>query len=129
MTIAYWCVFVIILFPFLFAALAKTSSAFNNHDPRKYLQNLTGWRQRAHYIQLNSFEILPSFGIAVIVANLLHAHQSNINILALIFVVSRAFYAIFYLADKPSFRSLCWAVGMVCIIGLFIISMNKYTGI
>ena len=78
MTISYWCVLAILMFPYVFTVLAKTSPAFNNHDPRKYLQNLTGWRQRAHYIQLNSFEVAPSFGIAVIVANLLQIGRAHV---------------------------------------------------
>ena len=121
MTTAYWCVLTAIIFPYFFTVLAKISPSFNNHDPRKYLQNLTGWRQRAHYIQLNSFEMTPSFGIAVVVATLVHAHQSNIDMLALIFVVSRVFYAIFYLLDKASLRTLSWGIGIMCIIGLFLI--------
>lgn len=121
MTVAYWCIFATIIFPYFFTVLAKSSPAFNNHDPRKYLQNLTGWRQRAHYVQLNSFEITPPFSIAVIVATLIHGHQSSIDMLALTFVVSRVCYGIFYLSDQANFRTLSWAVGMACIIGLFCI--------
>jgi uncharacterized MAPEG superfamily protein len=110
-----------ILFPYFFTVLAKSLPTFNNHDPRQYLQNLTGWRKRAHSIQLNSFEITPAFGIAIIVANLIHAQQSSIDTLAFTFVVSRVCYAICYLSDKASLRSLFWGVGIVCIIGLFLI--------
>ncbi|MBA3661925.1 MAG: MAPEG family protein [Gammaproteobacteria bacterium] len=121
MTIAYWCVFVIILFPYLFTILAKSGAGFNNHDPREYLQTLTGWRKRANYTQLNSIEIAPAFGIAVIIAHLLHSTQSTLDVLAIIFVITRACYAICYLTDKAAFRSLFWALGMGCIIGMFFI--------
>lgn len=119
MTIAYWCVLIIILFPYFFTFLAKTSKHFNNHDPRSYLETVTGWRKRAHNTQLNSFEAIPSFGLAVIIAHLMHVDQFKLDTLAVIFVVTRIFYAIFYLADKPTLRSLIWTVGMVCVIAMF----------
>jgi uncharacterized MAPEG superfamily protein len=121
MTIAYGCVLAMIIFPYIFAGLAKYSPTYDNHDPREYLQHLTGWHKRAHYIQLNSFEATPAFGIAVIIAHLIHTHQTSIDTLALIFVISRVCYAIFYLNDKASFRSLFWMIGMACIIGLFFV--------
>ena len=127
MTIAYWCILITIIFPYFFTVLAKTSSIYNNHDPRQYLQSLTGWRKRAHYIQLNCFEITPSFGIAVIIASLIHARQLSIDTLALTFVVSRLCYAICYLVDKASLRTLFWGLGILCVIGLFLLPLNKFT--
>lgn len=121
MTIAYWCVLVMIVFPYFFAMLAKSGPNFNNHDPRLYLQNITGWRKRADYIQKNTFETTPAFGIAVIISHLIHAHQQSIDTLAIAYVISRIFYALCYLSDKASLRSLFWTVGMICIIGLFCI--------
>ncbi|MDR3478628.1 MAG: MAPEG family protein [Gammaproteobacteria bacterium] len=122
MTTAYWCVLVMILFPYIFTVLAKSGSGFNNHKPREYLQHLTGWRQRANNIQLNCFESTPAFGIAVIIAHLVHAHQSTIDMLAMAFVAARILYAIFYLTDKASFRTLFWAIGLGCVVGLFCIT-------
>lgn len=122
MTIAYWCILAMIIFPYIFTTLAKSSPKFNNHHPREYLQSLTGWRKRAHYVQLNSFEVTPAFGIAVIVAHLMNSNQSSINMLALTFVASRVCYGICYLSDKAGFRSFFWLIGMACIVGLFFIS-------
>ena len=122
MTTAYWCVFIIILFPYLFTTLAKTGRHFSNSDPRTYLDKLTGWRKRAHYVQLNSFEALPAFGLAVIIAQLAHAPQGTLDKLAMVFVIARIFYGICYLADKALFRTLFWGVGLACVIGMFYIS-------
>ncbi len=121
MTIAYSCVLIMILFPYIFTFLAKTSSHYNNHDPRHYLEKTTGWRRRANYIQLNSFESTPAFGIAVIIAHLTHASQPLIDTFAIVFVITRIVYAICYLADKAKLRSLFWVVGFACIIGLFFV--------
>jgi uncharacterized MAPEG superfamily protein len=122
MTIAYWCVLAMILFPYIFTIIAKTGPGFNNREPRLYLQQIIGWRRRANNIQLNCFESTPAFSVAVIIAHLAHAHQSSINTLAIAFVAARIIYAICYLSDQASLRSLFWAVGMGCVVGLFCIA-------
>jgi len=120
MTMAYSCVLLMIIFPYFFTTLAKFSTHFNNHKPREYLDHLTGWRKRANYVQLNSFEVHPAFGIAVIIAHLIKTVQFNIDVFAITFVVSRICYAICYLSDQASLRSLFWFIGMACIVGLLL---------
>jgi uncharacterized MAPEG superfamily protein len=119
MTIAYTCVLLIILFPYVFTFMAKAGTRYNNHDPRNCLEGLTGWRRRANYVQLNSFEAMPAFGVAVIISQLAHASQHSINILAVVFVIARICYGICYLTDKATMRSLFWFVGLGCVVGLF----------
>lgn len=123
MTIAYWCVLIIIIFPYIFTILAKSGAHFNNHDPRTYLQNITGWRKRANYVQLNSFEIMAPFGISVVIAHLAHASQSSINSLALAFIITRIIYALCYLFDYASLRTLFWTLGLVCIVCFYVVSV------
>ncbi|CAN5236588.1 MAPEG family protein [soil metagenome] len=122
MTIAYWCVLGMIIFPYIFAFLTKTGPNYNNNDPRAYLEKLSGWRRRAYNIELNSFEITPAFGLAVIIAHLAHAPQLTLDKLAIAFVITRIIYALCYIFDKASLRTLFWTLGIGCIIGLFYIS-------
>jgi uncharacterized MAPEG superfamily protein len=121
MTIAYGCVLLMIIFPYLFTILAKTGPFFNNHAPREYLEHTTGWRKRAHWVQLNSFEITPAFAASVIIAHQLHATQSSIDALTIAFVATRCLYAACYLSNKALLRSIAWIIGFGCIIGLFFI--------
>jgi uncharacterized MAPEG superfamily protein len=123
MTIAFWCVFVMILFPYIFAGIAKGGRGYDNHDPRTYLATLTGWRKRANYVQMNSFEALIVFGLAVIIAQLAQGPQWMIDSLAVTFVVLRIIYSICYLKDKAGLRSLVWGLGMLCVIGLFLVKV------
>lgn len=125
MTVAYWCVLAMIIFPYIFTIMAKAGSKYDNHDPRAALQKMTGWRKRANYIQLNSFEATPAFGIAVIIAHLAHANQLTLDKLAITFVIARVFYAICYLTDKATLRSLVWFVGYACVISLFCIAAQS----
>jgi uncharacterized MAPEG superfamily protein len=122
-TIAYWCVLAAALLPYAFTSFAKFSGpGFNNYKPREFLEKLDGARKRAHWAQLNSFESFPMFAAAVIIAHQLHAEQSTLNLLAIAYVALRAFYGIFYIANKAPLRSLVWFASMGCIVGLFVIS-------
>lgn len=126
MTTAYWCLLVAIFLPYAFTSFAKFRRDFGprqNHNPREFLDKLSGARKRAHWAQLNSFEVLPGFVAAVLVAQHLQvAQQTTIDGLALAFVISRLVYGICYIADWAMLRSLVWFFGMGCIAALFIVS-------
>lgn len=119
MSIAYWCVLFIIIFPYIMTVAAKWGKHYDNHKPREYLDATTGWRKRAHYVQLNTFEALPAFGLAVVIAHLGHVYQPTLDKIAIIFVLARIMYAICYLTNKALFRTLFWLVGFGCVIGMF----------
>lgn len=125
MVIAYACVLMAALLPYLFTVLAKASKTFDNRAPREYLASLEGWRKRANWVQMNGFEAFPPFAAAVIIAEQLqHASQNHINILAVTFVVARILYGFFYLLDKPILRTLTWFLGFASVITLFIVSLQ-----
>jgi len=46
----------------------------------------------------------------------------NVDALALAFVVFRALHAACYIGNKPMLRSHAWRLGIVCVIGLFVVS-------
>lgn len=121
MTTAYWCVFVAMLLPIVWAGVAKAGAKdYDNARPRDYLAGLQGRRQRANWAQANSYESFPAFAAGVIIAHLAGAAQPVIDMLALGYVLARILYGIFYILDRATLRSLAWAGGMGCIIGLFV---------
>ena len=126
MTIAFWTILAAIALPWLMAALKKSplavSGKYSNRAPRAMQPKLEGLSQRAHWAEQNSFEILPAFVAAVLVAHLAGAEQMLIDQLAIGFVVSRVLYSICYLMNWASLRSLVWMVGLLFIVGLFVIS-------
>lgn len=126
MITAYYCVFIAAFLPYIFTVLAKWSANFNNRRPREYLDKIEGWRKRAHWVQVNSFEAFPAFAAAVIIACLQAPHSiTTINLLAEIFIIARLAYGICYIADWASFRSLVWFVGLSCVLGLFLIATSN----
>lgn len=128
-TIAYWCLLMAALLPIACAAIAKwgmfrvarRDGGFDNHNPRAWLARQKDWRARANAAQANSFEALPFFIGAVIIAHQLGAHQGWLDILAFLYVVLRILYVMMYVADMASVRSMVWVAALLTNIGILFI--------
>ena len=120
MTIAYACVLLMGLMPYIAAGIAKKGfEQYDNSLPRHWLAKQTGYRARANAAQANLFESLPLFFAAVIIASIAKAPQVRIDLLAIGFVISRIAYLICYIANWPTTRSIVWLIGLVCVITTF----------
>lgn len=125
MTLAYWCVLAAILLPYIWTGVAKFTSGFrprDNHNPREYLEKLEGPAKRAHWAQLNTFESIPGFMAAVIIAHQAGAPQATVDAIAVTYIGLRLAYGVLYITDKAQLRSLVWAGGVACIVALFVVS-------
>ncbi|HQQ71710.1 MAG TPA: MAPEG family protein [Alicycliphilus sp.] len=122
-TVAYWCVLIAALLPVVCAWLAKRGSfrGADNHDPRAWLARQSGWRARANAAQANSFEALPFFIGAVIIAHQLGAPQMLLDLLAFLFVLLRVAYISMYLGDMPKLRSAVWALAFLVNIAILLL--------
>jgi uncharacterized MAPEG superfamily protein len=126
LTLAHVCLLVACLLPIVCAGIAKggafgvprSRGGYDNHDPRAWLAQQTGYRARANAAQANSFEALPLFVAAVLVAHQTQAAQGVVNGLALAFVALRVAYIALYVADRQMLRSLVWMLGMLCCVAL-----------
>ena len=120
-TIAYWCILLAAMLPIVCAGIAKSGmmnkprkdGGYDNHDPRSWLARQGDWRARANNAQANSFEALPFFFAAVIVAHQLKAVQLSLDLLAVAFVLLRVAYIYLYLTDRAALRSLVWALAFL----------------
>ncbi len=121
MNFAYWMLLAAAFLPYLTVVFAKWSGRIDNHAPRRDLAALTGWRQRADWAHRNHFESFPAFAAAVIVAELTHAPQGRIDLLAGAYVVLRVLYTAAYIADRAALRSVIWSLGFVAVIWLFVL--------
>ncbi|MFY3383416.1 MAPEG family protein [Paracidovorax sp. MALMAid1276] len=128
-TVAYWCVLIAALLPIGCAWLAKSGAfgkprrdgGFDNRNPREWMARQTDWRARANAAQANSFENLPFFIGAVIIAHLLGAGQTMLDMLAFLYVMLRIFYIMMYVADMPTARSAVWAGAFVVNIAILFV--------
>lgn len=125
-TVAYWCVLVAALLPLACAWLAKSKGfgkprregGFDNNDPRGWLARQSDWQARANAAQANSFEALPFFIGAVVIAHQLAAPRAMVDILAVLFVTLRIIYIAMYVAGLPTIRSAIWALALLVNIGI-----------
>jgi uncharacterized MAPEG superfamily protein len=129
LTLAYWAVLVAALLPLLCSSLAKwqmfgvprREGGYDNHNPRAWLARQGDWRARANAAQANSFEALPLFIGAVIIAHQHLAPQSRLDLLALAFVALRLVYILLYVTDKAALRSAVWTLALAVNIAILFI--------
>ena len=124
MTIAFWCVFSAILLPYVWTIVAKAGpTPYDNNSPREFCEAQTGYRQRAYWAAQNSFESLPVFAAAVIIAYLVGViAPATLNCLALAFIACRILHGILYLLDWASLRTFIWLIAQGCIVAMFVLS-------
>ncbi len=124
MSIAYFCVFIAIFLPLVFAGMAKSAGQFDNAQPRVWLANLSGWQQRANWAQQNTFEAFPAFAAGVIIAHQLGGAQIWLDALAVAFLLFRVAFGAAYIADKPVPRTWAWVGGFACTIGMYVVAIT-----
>jgi uncharacterized MAPEG superfamily protein len=128
-TLAYWCVLIAALLPPVCAWLAKSNGfgkprregGYDNQAPREWLARLSGWHARANAAQANSFEALPFFIGAVVIAHQLGASQTRVDILALLFVTLRVIYIALYVANLATLRSVAWVLALAANVGILFV--------
>ncbi|OSZ65999.1 MAPEG family protein [Hydrogenophaga sp. IBVHS2] len=120
LTVAYWAVLVAALLPIFCAGLAKwgmfkvspKAGGYDNNNPRAWLARQTDWRARANAAQANTFEALPFFFAAVIIAHQAGAYQMRLDVMAFLWVFLRVLYVLMYVADQATARSLVWLLAL-----------------
>ena len=126
LTVAYWAVLLSALLPIFCAGLAKwgmfsksrKDGGYDNHNPRAWLARQTDWRARANAAQANTFEALPFFFAAVIIAHQMGAYQMRLDVMAFLWVFLRVLYVLLYVADQASARSLVWLLALALNVGI-----------
>jgi uncharacterized MAPEG superfamily protein len=113
------CLMIVALMPFFWTVLAKSTPKYDNVNPRQYLGNLKGWRQRAWHAHLNCWEALALLIAALVTAWHAGVPAARIDELATIFVAARVLHGLFYLANIAVLRTLVWFVGVICVVMLF----------
>lgn len=112
------------LLPYVFTIIAKVAGGFkvkDNQNPRVFLNQTTGLASRADAVQKNSFESLPLFIAAVLMAEYMVVNQAVILVLGQAYLLLRVAYGICYLANWSKLRSVIWFMSMACPIFLLIL--------
>ena len=121
MTIAEWCVFgALMLYLFTITPIKWLGfRRFDNarpRDPKFYGDPL---RTRALGAHQNGIEAFPFFAFAVLLAEFRGGPQRLVNEMAVLFLIVRIAYVFTYLGDRPTLRSILWALGFAINIAIF----------
>ena len=124
---AIWAMVVASLLPLTMALTTKMLGGFNmadNAHPREFLQGTTGTAARANAAQQNSYETLPVFLAAVLVAMLFFVPQIIVNTLAWLYVLIRIGFCVAYITNLAMFRSILWVLSIACCLMLFYLAIR-----
>ena len=129
MTIAFWCVLVAAILPYVCFGIARNRGRGprgerlrDNRHPRDFPNRIEGLAKRAWDAHLNAFKSLPGFAAAVIIAHLVHAPQNQIDFIASVWVLARVAHMAFYLTDKDKLRTSAELISLACVLGLFVVA-------
>ncbi|MEY4652677.1 MAG: hypothetical protein RI884_1258 [Pseudomonadota bacterium] len=119
-TVSYACLLVAALLPIVCVALAKQpgfgrprrEGGYDNVNPRAWQARQEGRSAWAYAAQANSFEALPLFVGAVLVAHQMGATQTLVDALSVVFVTLRIIYIGAYLTGRASLRSVVWVAAL-----------------
>lgn len=125
MNLAFLCVLIACVLPWVLTVVAKAGGSrsgkrYDNREPRVWLSELAGWPRRANAAQQNSWEALLIFVAAVLMASHAQVPQATLDFWATWFIVGRVLYAVLYIANRPSLRSLMWVLAMAAPLRLMI---------
>jgi len=117
MSILIGCLFFALLLPFIakipLAFAMNKQGGYDNKHPREQQAGLTGFGARALAAHQNAFESLIIFTPAILLAITSNHTGEFIQQLALLHVIARVFYHIFYLYNISILRSILWAVAII----------------
>ncbi|WP_213773114.1 MAPEG family protein [Bradyrhizobium sp. dw_78] len=121
MTAAEWCVFGTLLLYLLTIAPVRWIGfrRFDNSRPRDSAFYQDPIAARALGAHQNGIEAFPFFAVAVLLAEFRAGPQRYINELAVLFLIVRIAYVLTYLGNRPTLRSILWAIGFVINIAIF----------
>lgn len=105
--------------------IAKFSAhgAFDNARPRDPEFFKDAFRARGLGAHQNGLEGFAFFAAAVIVAQIRAAPQGAVDAMALGYVALRIGYVALYLANRPTLRSMVWAVAFLLNVGILLSPM------
>ena len=122
MAIAYWCVFISAMLPYLWIGIGKSAAkGYDNRDPRGWLAKQSHPRvHRGNAAHLNAFEAFAPFAASVLMAQAAGVDSGSITTLAVVFIVCRVLHGVFYISNMHALRSLAWVVGIGCVAALMV---------
>jgi uncharacterized MAPEG superfamily protein len=96
--------------------------------PRAVVDKLPPAAQRATWAHQNGFESFSVYTAAALMAYVTGVQSVSAGWAAIAYLIARTLYPVFYIANVPIGRSLCFGVASTSIISLFWASLKQASG-
>ncbi|TYQ31373.1 MAPEG family protein [Pseudanabaena sp. UWO310] len=113
----------LVYLPYIVVAYGRLHIGIDMNAPRAMFDRLPDYAKRATWAHQNSFEVFALFAAAALTAYVTNVASDRTSLYIIAFLVARFLFNLFYILDLPWLRSPMWAIGMVCIGGLFSASL------
>lgn len=113
----------LVYLPFLVVGYGRATLGYDASAPRAMFDKLPPYAQRATWAHQNSFEALIIYGFAALSAYVTQVDSTWAMYAAVAFLGARLLYSVFYIANIPLGRSAMFAIGSLCNITLFALSV------
>ena len=126
-----WSVAIAALFiylPYLAVGLGRFQVGYDMGAPRSLFDKLPDYAQRATWAHQNSFESFALYAPAALMAFVVGMPSELVLTSAMLYLISRVTYSLFYILNVPILRSLSWAISMSSIFSLFFNSCKAAAG-
>lgn len=117
MTIAFWCVLVASILPYVAFSFVQ---GVDRNEPRAHVADLDPRSVRAYGAQLNAFEAFPFFAAAVIIAHIAAGPRPFTDVAAVIYILFRVGHMAAYLARNQPARSAAFGLGHLTAVVIFV---------
>lgn len=129
MTTLIICLLIALILPYLIKipvgyAMQRAKGGYDNHHPREQQASLKGFGARAVGAHQNSFESLAVFSTAALTAMVTNHLSYIVQLLAVVYIISRIIYVFLYLMDLAALRSTIWFIGLACCISIISLSLS-----
>ncbi len=125
MPLAYWCVLIAALMPYVLSKYSKLGVASDNRYPREDYDNLPPKNRRIYAAHQNALETFPFFAVAVVIALTQGAPVYAVNVLAVLYILLRIAHALLYIFNQSTARSVVFGAAMAVGVAIFVLPAFK----
>jgi uncharacterized MAPEG superfamily protein len=112
-----------IYIPFFAVGYARGRTGYDTSAPRAMFDKLPDYGKRATWAHQNSFETFMVYAAAALMAYVTGVNSDWAIACAVVFVISRLLFSLFYITNIPIARSLMFGIGSLCTYTLFGLSL------
>jgi uncharacterized MAPEG superfamily protein len=109
---------ILVYVPYGVTAYGRFQVGFDPSAPRALFDKLPDYAKRATWAHQNSWEVFILFSTAALMVYATGKADAGTTTTALVFLVSRLLFSIFYIVNLPWLRSPAWLVSMICVASL-----------